>query len=242
MEYNSPLGPEAEQKLISLLNLESNSQVLEVGCGNGKFLHSLMAAYDASVIGVDVDQALIDRAIDGANNKFDKMRYQFLCRSFESSDFASHSYDLLICNGASHAFGVSETQLINVAEQAGTLLKKGGLFLLGECYWKKVPPQAYLDFLGQPVTIYNDYKGNIDLVKEQGFSIIFATSSSQTDWDSFEWTRKLIAKQDLRADPTNSQLSSKLVKIDTWLDAYLKWGREHLGFGFYLFEKNTDGV
>ncbi|MCF6439301.1 class I SAM-dependent methyltransferase, partial [Pseudoalteromonas luteoviolacea] len=62
MEYNSPLGKIKEQHLLSLLQLPTSSDVLEVGCGNGKFLHQILEAYKVNVIGVDVDAQLIEQA------------------------------------------------------------------------------------------------------------------------------------------------------------------------------------
>ncbi|MCF2860312.1 class I SAM-dependent methyltransferase [Pseudoalteromonas sp. SMS1] len=239
MEYNSPLSLEKEKKLISLLKMTPDSQVIEVGCGNGKFLLSLMEAYEVSVLGVDTDSMLINQARGAADTRFENRTYRFICEDFQSLNLRSQSYDLLICNGSSHAFGAGAHAVSSVAQHANRLLKQGGLLLLGECYWKKAPPQAYLDFLGQDKGIYSDYKGNIDLVHAQGFNPIYATSSSQHEWDNFEWSHKQITRECLKGDPTNSQLKKKMLRIETWLDAYLKWGREHLGYGFYLFEKNT---
>ncbi|KZN30424.1 hypothetical protein N480_05585 [Pseudoalteromonas luteoviolacea S2607] len=237
MEYNSPLGKEKERKLTSLLDLQPNNKVLEVGCGNGRFLLNLLDTYDINVLGVDIDSKLISIANDAAKSRSCEAKYQFTCQRFDELKIKSQYYDLFVCNGSSHAFGTQEAALPNMAQQAYELLGRGGRLLLGECYWKKAPPQAFLDFLGQPASIYRDYKSNIEVFEKYGFKPLYATSSNQDEWDDFEWRRSRTIHNQIKLDPNNEELLGKQSHIQQWLNAYLKWGRDYLGYGFYIFEK-----
>ncbi|OCQ23518.1 hypothetical protein A7985_06145 [Pseudoalteromonas luteoviolacea] len=237
MEYNSPLSKEKERTLISLLNLQPKNKVIEVGCGNGKLLLNLVEASDVNILGIDINAELVSAATEAAKAEVCETQYQFICKRFDELTLKSHYYDTFICNGSSHAFGIGEGALNKMAQQAHDLLNCGGRFLLGECYWKKQPPQAFLEFLGQPSSIYRHYKGNMEVIERHGFKPLYATSSNQEEWDDFEWRRKLNINNKLKLEPDNKALLDEQARIQHWLDAYVKWGRDHLGYGFYLFEK-----
>jgi hypothetical protein len=71
---------------------------------------------------------------------------------------------------------------------------------------------------------------------EEGLTPLYTALSSEDDWDHFEgrfWARRL------RAEPGKSpdaKLLEKRQRALRWLDAYLSWGRDTLGFGLYLFQ------
>jgi len=238
MEYNSPLGSVKEQTLISILNLAPDSDVLEVGCGNGKFLSKVLETYQAKGLGVDLSEALIIQAISHACQSLKQSRFKYLAQDITTLEIQPNTYDLIICNGSSHAFGSGRQAYKNTLSQSYSFLKSGGLLLVGEGYWKKEPEQEYLDFIGEPVGVYNDFKGNIEQAAENGFNVLYATSSSQDEWDNFEWSHRLKNKLQLIQQPENSELKTKQSHINKWLKGYLKWGRDTMGYGFYLFEKD----
>jgi phosphoethanolamine N-methyltransferase len=61
--FLSPGGPEAVREIVKGLDLAGKS-VLDIGCGLGGVDMILAREYGAKVIGLDVEQALIDRARD----------------------------------------------------------------------------------------------------------------------------------------------------------------------------------
>ena len=237
MEYNSPLGHEKERTLISILELTPDSNVLEVGCGNGRFIIKVLETYGAKGLGVDINEELISDAIGFAEQSLEPSQFTFLAKDIGALDNQPDTYDLLICNGSSHAFGVGLDAYKNTLSQAYTLLKVGGLLLIGEGYWKKQPEQAYLDLIGEPIGIYNDFKGNITQAEDHGFRTLYAASSNQDEWDNFEWNHNIRNRSRLKNSPNNPDLKSKQEHLDKWLNGYLTWGRNTMGYGFYLLEK-----
>jgi len=102
--------------LTTLLDI-SKSQVLDVGCGNGKFLLNLKYL-GARVTGIDLNQEAVNIArLNGVDRVF---RIPF--RDFKDDI----KYDLIIMND------VIEHPLepIKLIEKAATLLKAGGLMLI----------------------------------------------------------------------------------------------------------------
>ena len=62
------------------------------------------------------------------------------------------------------------------------------------------------------------------------------TTASQDEWDDYEWkycrSIERYAREQLD-DPDNPWM---LERIRRWRDGYLRWGRDTLGFGVYLFQ------
>ncbi|AOT11141.1 SAM-dependent methyltransferase [Pseudoalteromonas luteoviolacea] len=237
MEYNSPLGKIKAQYLISKLQLPPSSHVLEVGCGNGKFLHQVLEAYDAHVLGVGIDDVLIEQAQDYAKSHFEPNRFEFISQSINDVELPLNHFDLIICNGATHAYEQGPNALLSTLSETIKLLKPNGKLLLGECYWKQPPKEGYLNVLGVTEDIYHSHHGNIKLARKVGFTALYATTSSDEDWDNFEWGRVMYAHMLLEESPYNDALKSKTQQLDSWMDIYLESGRNTLGYGFYLFKK-----
>ncbi|MBQ4837820.1 SAM-dependent methyltransferase [Pseudoalteromonas luteoviolacea] len=235
MEYNSPLGSAKEKHLISLLQLPKGSSVLEIGCGNGRLLHKILEAYESCVVGIDIDATLIQKASAFASSRFNTDRFQFVCDDISNVEVSNGSYDLIVCNGASHAYG-------NLSCALGTMarfLKPNGRMLLGECFWIQRPDTAYLNFLGVPENFYLSHFTTVKVAQAHGFQALYATTSSVEEWDNFEWGRVMQAQAALKDCPNDADIQAKIEQLNTWMDAYLRWGRETLGYGFYLFEKKT---
>ncbi len=88
-------------------------------------------------------------------------------------------------------------------------VRTNGLILMGDIFWKKRPVKEY------------------------------SVPSSQEEWDHFEGEfatkrfRKALAMSDA------AERNGAVTKTKIWRDAYFKWGRSTMGFGFYLYQ-NTD--
>ncbi|KZN53867.1 class I SAM-dependent methyltransferase [Pseudoalteromonas luteoviolacea] len=237
MEYNSPLGKIKEQYLLSLLQLPASSDVLEVGCGNGKFLHQILEAYEANVVGVDIDAQLIEQAQSYCVDNFASDCFKFINQPIKEVDLPKDHFDLVVCNGSSHAFGDGESALESTFSEVLKLLKPGGRLLLGECYWKQQPDQSYLDVLGVTQDMYQTHHGNVKLAQEAGFTALYATTSSEDEWDNFEWSR-IMSIHSLKGEPDcSSEIKLKAKQLGKWIDIYLGLGRDTLGYGFYILEK-----
>ena len=66
--------------------------------------------------------------------------------------------------------------------------------------------------------------------------------TSNDEWDDFEWSYQRIVEQQAIANPDDKKVFEKLVRRREWIDAYLKWGRDTLGYGAYLFRKSKESA
>ncbi|RBP49592.1 SAM-dependent methyltransferase [Arenicella xantha] len=235
MLFNCPVSSEKVHLLISILELNSTCKVIDIGCGEGELLTLIQQASGADCLGIDIDQSCIQRAEQKVRQYDLGDRLHFLSDDVRKTSLEKNSYDLAVCVGSSHAFGQGEATYVNALKEMNELLKPRGLILVGEGYWKQPPKREYLDFIGEPVGIYNTHEQNIQQAESLGFIPLYATTSSQDEWDHFEWCFRMEAEYKVIADPDNEMAKEKLEKVREWNHNYRKFGRTTMGFGFYLY-------
>lgn len=233
--FNSPLSAAKADQLISVLGLSENSRILDAGCGTGEFLIRAVQTSNATGLGIDLDQKLIDIARKNASHLVITGHCEFRQGDMQNQEFGNLKYDVALCIGSTHAFGSGAEAYPNAINALGQLLRPGGLMLLGEGYWKQPPSAEYLEFLGEPTGIYHDHAENIAFAEARGFLPLYAAVSSDDEWDHFEWSHYQRAIQRAEANTDASQAAEGIKQAIAWRNAYFRWGRSTMGFGFYLF-------
>ncbi|MFK7803725.1 MAG: cyclopropane-fatty-acyl-phospholipid synthase family protein [Anaerolineae bacterium] len=232
MLFNSPLSFEKADHLIDVLDCSAVDRVLDVGCGTGEFLIRLVDATGAAGVGIDIKSKLIGEAQEKAAARLaENVSIEFRTADMQEQTFAENSFDLAICIGSTHAFGIGEQAYPKALDQLSRLVKPGGQLLIGEGYWKQPPAQGYLDLLGDTPGIYHTHAENVWFAERRGLIPLYTAVSNDDEWDHFEGSHWLRAEREHAAD------EERLQGIRAWRDGYLRWGRETMGFGFYLFRK-----
>lgn len=258
MHFNCPLSMTKAARLIRLLELPPDAQVLDAGCGTGEFLIRVVEITGAQGVGIDVDEAAINAARGLATGRQINDRCEFRVARLgaggagsgdardsatdsasgnEAAALAADSLDLAICLGATHAFGDGEAAYPNALDELARLVRPGGQLLIGEGYWKQPPAAEYLALLGDPPGISFDHAGNVAFAEARGLIPLYAAVSSEGEWDHFEWSHRMRIEREAAQHPEDAAIREKRERNRAWRDGYLRWGRTTMGFGFYLFMK-----
>lgn len=236
MTINSPVSDAKLAQLINIVDQSAESNVIDFGCGDGEFLIRLNRASNASCVGVDNDELLIAAASAKLSDLSD------VNVEFRQSDAATISleaaYDLSVCMGSSHAFSDGESAYKTALESMRQLLKPQGLILIGEAYWKKPADAEYLEFLGDPVGVYQSFEENIAIAETIGLSPVYAIESNLDEWDHFEWSFLLKAEREAILNPDDEVAQNKLGSTREWNAFYRKYGRSTMGYAHYIFMNN----
>ena len=231
MLFNSPLSYQKADQLIDVLNCSAVDRVLDVGCGTGEFLVRLIDESAASALGIDMNPELISEAQQKAAARLpNNSPIEFRAADVQAEAIRENSFDVAICIGSTHAFGVGETAYPKALDQLSRWVKPSGQLLIGEGYWKQPPAQGYLDLLGDTPGIYHTHAENVWLGERRGLTPLYTAVSNSDEWDHFEGLHWLRAEQKFAGD------EERLQTIRAWRDGYLRWGRDTMGFGFYLFQ------
>ncbi len=251
--FNAPLSVARADRLVDVLELEPGARVLDAGCGSGRFLLRLVERTGADGLGVDVDAAAIASAREEAARRLAPGSRDpaassptagtcaFRDTGLPDDTLERGSFDAAVCIGSTHAFGLGDGAYERALDALSALVRPGGLLLVGDGYWKRPPDAEYLAFLGEPTGIDRDHAGNVGVGVARGLVPLHACVSDDDEWDEFEWGHRRRIEREAAAHPDDPAWSERLAKSRAWRDAYLRWGRTTMGFGFYVFRTPRDG-
>lgn len=231
-EIDNPLSPASLDRIITLCDPPTGCRILDVGCGKGEFLLRLAEHRSVRCEGID----LSERAIRFAQTRALQHRPQgtliFRCEDARSLKPPQEKYFLTVCLGATQAFGNLRTTLKVL--QGWTQAR--GWIVAGEGYWKRTPSPEYLEVLDATPDELLDDIGNARIGEQLGLRLAEHWSSTDEEWDDFEAAYFEGILSYGRENPDDPRISEMLRRIHRWRQAYIRWGRQTLGFGVYAFQ------
>ncbi len=188
LTFNAPLSEERAGELVAALPISPGHHVLDLGCGWGELLLRILAAHPASTgTGVDTAKDALDRGVAAAARRGLHERVEFVEAAAETFvDLA----DLVLCVGASHAFGSPADALHRLRQSVAP----GGRVLYGVAFWRAEPTSAALEAIGE-LPLLDDVRA---AARAAGFRIELDEASTIGEWDAFEegWRAGLEASAD----------------------------------------------
>lgn len=235
--WNAPTSEESMTRYIEALELSAEFTAVDIGCGCGEFLIRLCERFGTTGNGIDTSEEHIEEAKRRASGRVSASAIQFEVADAQVYGFSQSFVELGICMGATHAFGEVEFAYQNALQRLIPLVKPGGLILIADGYMKQPASTEYRRLLGDSMPDSMTHARNVAIVIECGLVPMSAWTSSEDEWDNFEWGYQRIVERQAAECPDDSQLADKLKRRRVWMEAYLQYGRNTLGYGTYLFRK-----
>jgi SAM-dependent methyltransferase len=233
LPYWNPIDGRALDEVIARIPLTASSRILDIGCGRGRLLLDILQRTGASGVGVDMHELAIRSAAQEANARGIADRVDFTLAAFDPEVHAAEPFDLVVCIGSSHALG----GFPDAWPTFQSIIAADGFLLLGEGYWKQPPPAPYLEFLGGSESDLHTYQATSALGTPFGFHPVFQRETTQAEWDAYEDTYAGNLFAFVENHPEDPDAQAIFTRINSWRDAFLRWGRATLGFGLYLQQK-----
>ncbi|NUR69962.1 MAG: class I SAM-dependent methyltransferase [Hamadaea sp.] len=180
MSFNAPLSETHADEIAARLAYARPADVLDIGCGWGELmLRVLDRAPEATGLGVDTDDDLLGRGRAAAEQRGLSERAVFANTAGAAVD---QQADLVICVGASHAFGGNAAALASLMRH----VRPGGRLFYGDGLWDPSfqPPRPELvwaDFFELP-----DIARLVDLAVATGYLPLYTETASPAELDDFE--------------------------------------------------------
>lgn len=232
--FNAPATRERVASLLSRLCVGAEDRVLDVGCGRGEMLAMLAEATGCDGVGVDPNEKELTVA---RARSVGRGSVTWCCSKVEDESFQT-LFDAAICVGATHAFGSRGEGLPRTLEGLGGLVRTGGRILVGEGFWEQPPNAGYLDATGFEAHDLRSHRENAALGESWQLGLIHAEVSSAEEWVRFETAFLDAALERAASSAGDAEAVANLQHWQAWHDAYQRWGRDTLGFGYYVFEKS----
>jgi SAM-dependent methyltransferase len=215
----APVSEVHLERLLTRAKLPAGARILDLGCGEAAWtLRALELYADATADGVDISaRGLAAAAKDAeARGLSDRIRLH----ETSAVDFpVAEPYDLVLCVGATHAFGGLAATMDGVRRY----LRPGGLVLVGEAFWERPPTPEALTKLGAAPDDYADLSGTVAAVEGAGFRVVYGHTSELTEWDEYEWSWTGSLNRwalDHPGPEGEAALTAALEHRDMWLNGY----------------------
>jgi len=230
-DYCNPISATRIERMLDLLPLDESSRVLDLGCGRAELSLRIIERFGSTVVAVDNSSLMLDAARERAEwtGALGKLHLDDIdIREFRADPETFHLSVMLGAGGIPG--GMS-----GICKQLKVWTRAGGYILVGEGYWKDKPHPEYLEVLGGNEAQLHDHRRNVQAGVEAGLIPMHATTANTDEWDEYEWKYCRSVERYAREQPDDPEVPEMLARIRKWRDAYLRWGRDSLGFAVYLF-------
>ncbi len=200
--------------------------VLDVGCGKGEILVRASLRLGADGTGVDPNAAFVADARARARAAGIDERVVLHATTLADAPLAGAVFDLVICTGATHAFGDWPTALAAMAART----RPGGQALVGVGYWRCAPAAEYLAAFAGSADELAPLADTLATARAAGWRVLAAHESTHAEWDEYEHGYAGALLRWLAQHPNDPEAPAFHARMESWSAAYERWGRETMGF------------
>lgn len=232
--FCNPMSPGRLDELCNLLDLKPGDRVLDIACGKAELLVRLAERFSIAGTGVDLSPHAIRDAESKRAQRAPGADLRFI--NIDGAKYrpgSLESFDLAMCIGASWIWQGHRGTLRALKE----MIVPGGLGLVGEPFWLKEPLQEYLESEGMRYEDFSTHHGNILAGEAEGLDFLYTVVSSDDDWDRYEGLQWYAVNVYARSHTNDQDLPEIIERVTRSRENYLRWGRECLGWGLYLYRK-----
>ena len=235
---HNPFTPDKLATLGAALRLEWGARVLDLGSGSGEMLCTWARDYGIIGTGIDMSRLFAEQAKRRAEEFGVAHQLKFV--HGDAAGFVSdEKVDVAACLGATWIGGGAAGTI----ELLGRSLRAGGIILIGEPYWRKLPPTEEIakgclassvsDFLVLPELV--GYFGQL------GYDLVEMVLANQDDWDRYEATKWLTMRRWLEANPDDELAQEIRSKLTSEPERHAAYTREYLGWGVFALMPGRSG-
>ncbi len=227
---HNPFTPEKYAALGAALRMKKGARVLDLGSGSGEMLCTWARDYGIVGTGVDMsglftEQAKLRAAELGVEDKVNFIHG-------DAAGFVSkEKVDVAACVGATWiGGGVAGTIDLLVKS-----LRKGGIILIGEPYWRQLPAteDTAKKCLAASISEFLTLPELISSFGDIGYDVVEMVLANQDGWDRYEAAKWLTMRLWLEANPDDELAKEVREQLTSEPKRHAAYTREYLGWGVF---------
>jgi ubiquinone/menaquinone biosynthesis C-methylase UbiE len=232
-----PGGMKATKQLLDQLQITKDSKVIDIASGKGTTAVYIAQKYGCSVVGIDIDNGLVEESKRIARKKGLEKLVTFQTGDALRLSFEDNSFDVAV----SQAMLVLVEDKIRTIQEAHRVIKKGGKAGWLELSWKKEINAEFLDIVSNVLCAYcmtnvSTYEGWEKIFRKAGIENIVIHKGDNVrgtfmdklnDEGLFNMVKIMF----------NTMMKKDIRKRSRMMNKYFDKYSDYFGLGTYVFEK-----
>lgn len=212
--------------------LRPGMRLLDLACGKGELLSRFAERYGVVGVGVDLSPRFLaaarDRAVElGVSDRITLVEGDAAAYLKSTVDGA---FDVVSCLGGTGIGG----DVVGTVEAMRSVVRPGGLLLVGEVYWSEPPPAEACEALGIDADAYTSLAGMLDLFESAGVDLVEMVLSDTAASDEYHTSHWMTVSDWLRDHPDHQGAMTVSEIVGRTRRSYLAHGRRYQGWGVFV--------
>ena len=227
---HNPITPEKLATLGAALRLEAGTRVLDLGSGSGEMLCTWARDHGIIGTGIDMSRLFTEQARLRAAELGVAEQVRFI-HDDAAGYVSGEKVGVAACVGATWIGG----GVIGTIELLARSLRLGGIILIGEPYWRRLPPteEVARGCLAGSISEFLLLPDLLASFGNHGYDVVEMVLADQDGWDRYEAAKWLTMRRWLEANPGDELAKEVRGKLTSEPARYAAYTREYLGWGMF---------